>query len=142
MTSAEAPIRAEVFGVAPRALAADISLEQTVALVRLSIEVVEDNVDRVVGEPDAPVVRTALNHYAREMAFATAEVYARAAEQRGAWDARLEALVVDSLLRGESDESICLTRERSRLARLRPRGRRDRRTRRLRGDRGRAPDRP
>jgi DNA-binding PucR family transcriptional regulator len=40
------------------------------------------------------------------VAFATAEVYARAAEQRGAWDARLEALVVDSLLRGESDETI------------------------------------
>ena len=36
----------------------------------------------------------------------TAEVYARAAEQRGAWDARLEALVVDSVLRGEADEAV------------------------------------
>jgi sugar diacid utilization regulator len=40
------------------------------------------------------------------VAFATAEVYARAAEARGAWDARLEALVVDSVLRAEADESI------------------------------------
>ncbi|MFL6061939.1 MAG: PucR family transcriptional regulator, partial [Marmoricola sp.] len=55
---------------------------------------------------DAESARSSLNRYAREVAFATAEVYARAAEQRGAWDARLEALVVDSLLRGEGDESI------------------------------------
>ena len=101
-----APITAEVFGAAPRALAGDISLEQTVAMVRLSIVVVDENLDEVLGAGDAAVVRAALNSYAREVAFATAEVYARAAEQRGAWDARLEALVVDSLLRGEGDETI------------------------------------
>jgi len=101
-----APITAEVFGAAPRALAGDITLEQTVAMVRLSIVVVDENLDEVLGREDAQVVRTALNSYAREVAFATAEVYARAAEQRGAWDARLEALVVDSLLRGEGDETI------------------------------------
>jgi PucR C-terminal helix-turn-helix domain/GGDEF-like domain len=101
-----APITAEVFGAAPRALAGDISLEQTVAMVRLSIVVVDENLDEVLGPADATVVRSALNSYAREVAFATAEVYARAAEQRGAWDARLEALVVDSLLRGEGDATI------------------------------------
>ena len=101
-----APITAEVFGAAPRALAGDITLEQTVAMVRLSIVVVDENLDEVLGEADADVVRAALNTYAREVAFATAEVYARAAEQRGAWDARLEALVVDSLLRGEGDQTI------------------------------------
>jgi DNA-binding PucR family transcriptional regulator len=42
----------------------------------------------------------------REIAFAAAEVYARAAEARGAWDARLEALVVDALVRGEADEAV------------------------------------
>jgi sugar diacid utilization regulator len=95
-----------VFGAAPRALAGDITLEQTVAMVRLSIDVVDENLDEVLGDSEADVVRAALNRYAREVAFATAEVYARAAEQRGAWDARLEALVVDSLLRGEGDETI------------------------------------
>ena len=44
--------------------------------------------------------------YGREVAFATAEVYARAAEVRGAWDARLEALVVDAVLRAETDEAV------------------------------------
>jgi hypothetical protein len=35
------------------------------------------------------------------VAFAAAEVYAQAAEVRGAWDARLEALLADALMRGE-----------------------------------------
>lgn len=42
--------------------------------------------------------------YAREIAFATAQVYAQAAEARGAWDARLESLVVNAVLSGEADE--------------------------------------
>ena len=44
--------------------------------------------------------------YSREIAFAAAQVYAQAAEARGAWDARLESLVVDALLRGEADDSL------------------------------------
>lgn len=100
------PISAEVFGAAPRELTGVVSLHQTVEMVRLSIEVVEDNLGAAVGEKDAPSVREAVIRYAREVAFATAEVYAKAAEQRGAWDARLEALVVDSVLRAEADETV------------------------------------
>ncbi len=95
-----------VFGAAPRALAGVISLQQTVELVRLSIEVVESNVDDILGPEDALEVHAAVLRYAREVAFATAEVYARAAEVRGAWDARLEALVVDAVLRSETDETV------------------------------------
>ena len=101
-----APITAEVFGAAPRTLTGVVSLHQTVEMVRLSIEVVEENVDAAVGEEDAASVHTAIVRYAREVAFATAEVYAKAAEMRGAWDARLEALVVDSILRAEADEAV------------------------------------
>jgi hypothetical protein len=101
-----APITAEVFGAAPRALTGVVSLHQTVEMVRLTIEVVEENVVDAVGEQDAASVRDAITRYAREVAFATAEVYARAAEMRGAWDARLEALVVDSVIRAEADETV------------------------------------
>src|SRR6476619_6147484 len=97
-----APVTAEVFGVAPRALTGVVSLHQTVEMVRLTIEVVEENVTDAVGPDDAPSVRDSIVRYAREVAFATAEVYARAAEMRGAWGARLEALVVDSVLRAEA----------------------------------------
>ncbi len=99
-------IAASVFGAAPRALAGAISLKQTVDLVRLSIEVVESNVDDLLEPDEAATVRASVLRYAREVAFATAEVYARAAESRGAWDARLEALLVDAVLRAETDETV------------------------------------
>ncbi len=97
---------AAVFGAAPRSMTGVITLGQTVDLVRLGIEVVEAHIDDIVAPEDAPAVHAAVLRYAREVAFATAEVYARAAETRGAWDARLEALVVDSVLRAEADETI------------------------------------
>jgi DNA-binding PucR family transcriptional regulator len=99
-------VTADVFGTAPRELTRAISLEQTVEMVRVAIEVVEQSVTEVVDERDVAAVREGVLRYSREVAFAAAEVYARAAEARGAWDARLEALVVDSLLRGESDEEV------------------------------------
>jgi DNA-binding PucR family transcriptional regulator len=99
-------VASSVFGAAPRALAGVISLQQTVDLVKLSIEVVEHNIEDLLSAEDADEVRQSVSRYAREVAFATAEVYARAAEVRGAWDARLEALVVDAVLRAETDEAV------------------------------------
>jgi PucR C-terminal helix-turn-helix domain/GGDEF-like domain len=99
-------VTADVFGTAPRELTGVISLQQTVELVRTTIAVVEDRVEELVKDQDAPAVREAVMRYSREIAFAAAEVYARAAEQRGAWDARLEALIVDSVLRGEADDAV------------------------------------
>ena len=95
-----------VFGAAPRELTGVISLQQTVELVRLSIRVVETNIDALLDPEDAREVHDAVLLYAREVAFATAAVYARAAESRGAWDARLEALVVDAVVRAEADETV------------------------------------
>jgi DNA-binding PucR family transcriptional regulator len=99
-------VTVDVFGTAPRELTRAITLEQTVEMVRVAIDVVEETVTSLVDAQDIPTVREAVLRYSREVAFAAAEVYARAAEARGAWDARLEALVVDSLLRGETDEEV------------------------------------
>jgi len=99
-------VAAAVFGDAPRALTRVVSLQQTVELVRTTIDVVEADVEDLLGPADGAVVREAMLRYSREVAFAAAEVYARAAEMRGAWDARLEALVVDAVLRGEADEAV------------------------------------
>ena len=99
-------LAATVFGVAPRALTGSITLQQTVELVRISIETVEHNIDEILDPEDVDEVRHAVLRYGREVAFATAEVYARAAESRGAWDARLEALVLDAVLRAESDDQV------------------------------------
>jgi DNA-binding PucR family transcriptional regulator len=95
-----------MFGSAPREFTRVISLHQTVDLVRTTIEMIENTIGDLLPPDDVPVVREAMQRYAREVAFAAATVYAQAAELRGAWDARLEALVVDSVIRGEADESV------------------------------------
>ena len=102
----EAPTTTDIFGAAPRALTRKITLSQTVELVRTTIDVVEAQIDEVAPRGDRPVLHAAIVGYSREVAFAAAEIYARAAELRGAWDARLEALVVDAVLRGETDETV------------------------------------
>ncbi|MFB6724644.1 PucR family transcriptional regulator [Kribbella sp. NPDC056345] len=95
-----------IFGSAPREFTRVISLHQTVDLVRTTIEMMETAIDDLLPPDDVPVVQQAMQRYAREVAFAAATVYAQAAEMRGAWDARLEALVVDSVIRGEADDSV------------------------------------
>ena len=95
-----------MFGSVPRDFTRVISLHQTVDLVRTTIETIEDTIGDLLPPADVPAVREAMQRYAREVAFAAATVYAQAAEMRGAWDARLEALVVDSVIRGEADESV------------------------------------
>jgi DNA-binding PucR family transcriptional regulator len=95
-----------MFSSAPREFTRVISLHQTVDLLRTTIEMIENTIGDLLPPEDVPVVREAMQRYAREVAFAAATVYAKAAEMRGAWDARLEALVVDSVIRGEADESV------------------------------------
>jgi hypothetical protein len=99
-------VAGEVFGTAPRELARAVSLQQTVEMVRITIDVVEARVDELAAPGGEAELREAVLRYTREIAFGAAQIYARTAEARGAWDARLEALVVDSLVRGEIDEGL------------------------------------
>lgn len=94
-------VAADVFDAAPRELLRSISLQQTLQLIRVVVEVVEERV-----RSSDPEIREAVLRYSRDVAFAAADVYARAAEARGLWDARLEALVVDSILTGEHDDEL------------------------------------
>ena len=99
-------VTASVFGAAPSTLTGAISLRQTLDLVRTVVGVVEREVVPLAAPGEAGEVREAILRYTRDVAFAAAEVYAQAAESRGAWDARLESLVVDAVLRGEADDSM------------------------------------
>lgn len=103
----------EIFAAAPPELTRSVSLQQTLQLVRILVEVVEDHSDRLAAPGSERDLREAVLRYSREVAFSAAEVYARAAEARGAWDARLEALVVDAIVRGDADDAL-----RSRMAAL------------------------
>jgi DNA-binding PucR family transcriptional regulator len=95
-------LTAEAFRNAPRDLARRVSLRQTVELVRVAIEVFEQQLPMLAAdERERRLLVEGILRFGREIAFAAATVYAGAAESRGAWDARLEALVVDGVVRGE-----------------------------------------
>jgi DNA-binding PucR family transcriptional regulator len=103
----KAAVSADVFGTAPRELTRAVSLQQTVQMVRTTIEVVEDRIDGLTETvEESRILREGMLRYSREIAFATAQIYAQTAELRGAWDARLEALIVDAVLRGEEDDAL------------------------------------
>ena len=99
-----ARLTGEVFASAPRDMARVVTLEQTVELVRVAVEVTEESVGELATAGEEVWLREATLRFSREVAFAAALVYARAAEQRGAWDARLEASIVDAVVRGEVDD--------------------------------------
>ena len=96
----------EVFAAAPRALARSISLQQAVALIQVTIDVVESQAAHLAAPGEEQELRKAVLKFSREIAFSAARVYARAAESRGSWDARLQALLVDALLRGDSSDVL------------------------------------
>jgi DNA-binding PucR family transcriptional regulator len=99
-------LSAEVFGIAPRELMRSISLQQTLEMLRTVVDAVEEEALVLAAPGGEQALRDSMLRFSREVAFAAAEVYARAAELRGAWDARLEALVVDALVRGEADDAL------------------------------------
>ncbi|WP_163507253.1 PucR family transcriptional regulator [Fodinicola acaciae] len=101
-----------VFGAAPRYLARAVTLQQVVAMVKVTVEVVEEQVPWIAAPGEEQALKEAVLVFSREVAFAAAQVYARVAETRGAWDARLQALLVDTLLRG-SDENADLLNSRA-----------------------------
>jgi hypothetical protein len=104
--AASTEISDEVFAAAPRALARVITLTHTVQLIKVTIDVAETEVPGFAEPGEQEALIQAILRFSREIAFSAARVYARAAESRGAWDARLQALLVDALLRGDSSDVL------------------------------------
>ncbi|MEU4670721.1 helix-turn-helix domain-containing protein [Amycolatopsis sp. NPDC023774] len=97
----------EAFRDAPAELSRYISLRQAVSMVRLAIEQFEEQLPEfAANEAERAALIEGILRYGREIAFAAANSYAAAAEARGAWDARLEALVVDGIVRGDAEEAV------------------------------------
>nr|WP_051132974.1 helix-turn-helix domain-containing protein [Nocardia paucivorans] len=93
----------DAFQVFPQDLARRLTLRQTVDMVRVAMEFFEQWLPALARNDRQLVALTeAVLRYGRELGFAAASVYASAAESRGAWDTRLEALVVDAVVRGDT----------------------------------------
>ncbi|PWS21983.1 PucR family transcriptional regulator, partial [Enterococcus faecium] len=85
----------EIFKQAPTELTRSITLQNALQVLRIVVDVVEEKVPELAQHNDEVALREAVLRFSREVAFAAADVYAKAAENRGSWDARLESLVVD-----------------------------------------------
>lgn len=100
-------LTAEAFRSAPKDISRWVSLRQTVELVRIALELFEHQLPKLArDEAERALLTEGVLRYGREIAFSAATSYAAAAEARGAWDARLEALVVDGIVRGDAEESL------------------------------------
>lgn len=96
----------EIFDAAPRTMARAISLQHTVELIEVTVDVVEERVATLAVPGQEAAVVEAILRFSREVAFSAARVYARAAESRGTWDARLQAQLVDAVVRGDAPEEL------------------------------------
>lgn len=100
-------LTADAFRSAPKDISRWVSLRQTVELVRIALELFEEQMPLMAAnEAERALLMEGVLRYGREIAFSAATSYAAAAEARGAWDARLEALVVDGVVRGDPEESL------------------------------------
>ncbi|MGW0005648.1 PucR family transcriptional regulator [Nocardia grenadensis] len=97
----------DAFQVIPQDLARRLTLRQTVDMVRVAMDFFEQWLPALARNDRQLVALTeAVLRYGRELGFAAASVYASAAESRGAWDTRLEALVVDAVVRGDTGSDM------------------------------------
>ncbi|MGV0848588.1 PucR family transcriptional regulator [Mycolicibacterium phlei] len=93
---------AEAFEVVPQDLRRRIALRQSVEMVRTTMEYFEEVVPLLARDEKQLTALTAgILRYSRDLAFAAATAYADQAEARGAWDTRMEANVVDAVVRGD-----------------------------------------
>ncbi|MGB3302916.1 PucR family transcriptional regulator [Gordonia sp. (in: high G+C Gram-positive bacteria)] len=97
----------QAFQIVPQDLARRITLLQTVEMVRVAMEFFEKWLP-LLARNDAQLraLTESVLRYGREIGFAAAAIYASAAESRGAWDSRMEALVVDAVVRGDDGPQL------------------------------------
>jgi len=98
---------AQAFELVPQNLTRRIALAQTVDMVRVTMEYFEEVVPMVArNEEQATALTVGILRYSRDLAFAAASAYADAAEARGSWDSRMEASVVDAVVRGDTGTEL------------------------------------
>lgn len=97
----------QAFELVPQELTRKIALAHTVDMVRVTMEFFEEVVPLLArSEQQLTVLTVGILRYSRNLAFAAAAVYANAAETRGSWDRRMEAIVVDAVVRGDTGPEL------------------------------------
>jgi DNA-binding PucR family transcriptional regulator len=98
---------ARAFEVMPQDLTRRIALRHSVDMVRVTMEFFEEVVPMLArDEEHLTALTVGILKYSRDLAFSAATAYADAAEARGAWDSRMEASVVDAVVRGDTGPEL------------------------------------
>ena len=98
---------AQAFELVPQDLTRRIALAQTVDMVRVTMEFFEEVVPMAARNSEQlTALKVGILRYSRDLAFAAAAIYADAAEARGSWDSRMEASVVDAVVRGDTGPEL------------------------------------
>ncbi|MDI3313712.1 MAG: PucR family transcriptional regulator [Mycobacterium sp.] len=98
---------AKAFELVPQELTRRIALRHTVDMVRVTMEYFEEVVPMLArSEEQLTALTVGILKYSRDLAFTAASAYADAAEARGAWDSRMEASVVDAVVRGDTGPEL------------------------------------
>src|SRR6201990_2523154 len=97
----------QAFEVVPQDLRRRIALRQSVEMVRTTMEFFEEVVPLLARSEEQLTALTAgILRYSRDLAFAAATAYADQAEARGAWDTRMEANIIDAVVRGNTEPDV------------------------------------
>ncbi len=98
---------ARAFELVPQDLTRRIALRHSVDMVRVTMEFFEEVVPLLArDEQQLTALTVAILKYSRDLAFTAASSYADAAEARGTWDSRMEASVVDAVVRGDTGPEL------------------------------------
>ena len=98
---------ARAFELVPQELQRRIALRHSVDMVRVTMEFFEEVVPLVArSEEQLTALTVGILKYSRDLAFTAASAYADAAEARGSWDSRMEASVVDAVVRGDTGPEL------------------------------------
>jgi DNA-binding PucR family transcriptional regulator len=98
---------ARAFELMPQDLTRRIALRHSVDMLRVTMEFFEE-VAPVLARSDEQLTALTVGilKYSRDLAFSAATAYADAAEARGSWDSRMEASVVDAVVRGDTGPEL------------------------------------
>jgi DNA-binding PucR family transcriptional regulator len=98
---------AQAYELVPQDLARRIALRHSVDMVRVTMEFFEEVVPLLArSEEQLTALTVGILKYSRDLAFTAATSYADAAEARGTWDSRMEASVVDAVVRGDTGPEL------------------------------------
>ncbi len=98
---------ARAFELVPQDLTRRIALRHSVDMVRVTMEFFEEVVPMLArDEQQLTALTVGILKYSRDLAFTAASSYADAAEARGTWDSRMEASVVDAVVRGDTGPEL------------------------------------